>query len=130
MKTIYTELKNYNRRADESVTFKVDSLLELSSKDIGDIDSYRGTVAILILTDSIPDNELPEIDVEEIIANLPENEIFDSHKTQSQRLRGVLWYNCNKQLGHKPTQEEFADYYKKETEKIIQHYKDKLDDNI
>jgi DNA-directed RNA polymerase specialized sigma subunit len=126
MKVIHTELKNYNRRADESVSFKCDSLLQLSSKDIGEIDSYRGSIAILALTDSNIGNEL-DIDIDDILASLPENDLYDNHKTPSQRLRGVLWYNCQQKLNKEPTKQEFADYYKTEMEKIIQHYKDKLD---
>lgn len=125
MKVIHTELKNYNRRADNSVSLKCDSLLELSSEDIAEIDSHRNDVAILVLTDS--QEGTPDIDIDDILSNLPENDLIDNHKTPSQRLRGVLWYNCKQKLGRKPTDEEFADYYKKEYEKLIEHYKAKLD---
>lgn len=125
MKIIHTELKNYNRRADNSVSIKCDSLLELSSEDIAEIDSHRGDIAVVVLTDS--KEQAGDINIDDILNNLPENEVYDNHKTPSQRLRGVLWYNCKQQLGRKPTDEEFADYYKREYEKIISHYKDKLD---
>ena len=125
MKIIHTELKNYNRRADNSVSLKCDSLLELSSEDIAEIDSHRADIAIIVLTDS--KEGLPDIDIDDILSNLPENDLIDNHKTPSQRLRGVLWYNCKQALGRKPTDEEFADYYKKEYDKLIKHYKDKLD---
>ena len=46
-----------------------------------------------------------------------------STKTQSQRLRAVLFIYW-KQLGEKETFEEF---YKSQTEKIIEHFKSKLD---
>jgi len=127
MKVIHTELKNYNRRADNSVSLKVDSLLELSSAEIAEIDSHRGDISILVLTDTVAGNEIEKIDLDDILANLPENEVYDNYKSPSQRLRGVLWYNCKRELGKKPTQEEFADYYKKELEKIILHYKEQLD---
>ena len=126
MKVIHTELKNYNRRADGSVSLRCDSLLELSSQDIAEIDSHIGDVTIIALTDSI---EQPEnVDIDDILSNLPENDLIDNHKTPSQRLRGVLWYNCKQKLGRKPTDEEFADYYKKEYEKLIEHYKAKLEE--
>ena len=126
MKVIHTELKNYNRRADESVSFKLDSLLQLTSNDIAEVDSHRGDIAILVLTDSTVGNEI-DVNLEEILENQPENDIYDNHKTPSQRLRGVLWHNCKQQLGRKPEDTEFADYYKTELEKLINHYKSKLD---
>ncbi len=129
MKVIQTELKGYNRRQDDSVSFKVDSLIELSSKDIGDIDSYRGTIAILVLTDSLVGNEV-NIDVEDIIKNLPENDALDNYKSPSKRFRDVLWRLLEQKLGKQPNKEEFADYYKREYDKIIEHYKGKFEDNL
>jgi hypothetical protein len=67
MKVIQTELKNYNRRADESVTLRLDSLIELSSQDIADLDSARGNVAIVTITDSLIGNNIPDIDIQEIL---------------------------------------------------------------
>lgn len=53
-----------------------------------------------------------------------EADLYDNQKTQSQRLRGVLFRNWESQnKGHK----EFSDYYKSEMEIIIQHFKNKLD---
>lgn len=127
MKTIQVELKNYNRRADESVSLKVDSLLELSSKDIAEIDSHRGDVGVLVLTDSTVGNEV-NIDIDEILKSLPENDAIDNYKSPSSRFRGVLWRLCEQELKRRPTEEEFADYYKREYEKIIMHYKDKFVD--
>lgn len=47
---------------------------------------------------------------------------FKSDKTPSQRLRGVI-YRYFEQLNSDTT---FDDFYKKEMEKIIEHYKTKL----
>ncbi len=129
MKVIQTELKSYNRRADDSVSFKVDSLIELSSSEIGEIDSYRGTVATLVLTDSIVGNEV-NVDVEDIIQNLPENDALPNYKSPSKRFRDVLWRLLEEKIGATPTKEEFADYYLREYNKIIEHYKGKFEDNL
>ena len=127
MKTIPIELKNYNRRADESVSFRVDSLLELSSKDIAEIDSHRGDSGMLVLTDSPVGNEV-KVDVDDIIKNLPENDALDNYKSPSKRFRDILWKLLEQDLKRKPTPEEFADYYKKEYNKICEHYKTKFND--
>lgn len=128
MKIIQTELKNYGRRADNSVTLKCDSVLELSSKDIEEIDRNRGNVAVVVLTDSSIGNEV-KIKVDDILKNLPENDTV-KYKSPSQRFRNVLYLYCKQTLGREPTNEEFGEFYKNEYEKIIEHYKDKLDENL
>lgn len=127
MKVIQTELKNYNRRADQSVSLRFDSLIELSSQDIAEIDSSRGNISILVITDSIPGNEIPDIDIEQILEGMPENDLYDNHKTPSQRLRNVLYVQYEQKLDRKPTNEEFADYYKRSMEAIINKIKATLD---
>jgi len=127
MKVIQTELKNYNRRSDNSVSLRVDSLVEMSSEDIADIDRHRGDVAIVVLTDSTVGNEV-NVDIDDILKNLPENDTLENYKSPSKRFRDVLWRLLEQRLGRKPSEEEFAEYYKKEYEKIINHYKDKFED--
>lgn len=126
MKTIQCELKSYNRKLDNSVSLRMDSLMEMSSKDIGEIDSKRGDVAIVILTDSTIGNEV-DVDIEEILKSLPENDTV-KYKSPSARFRGVLWKLLEEKLGTSPSKEEFADYYKREYDKIIDHYKDKFEE--
>ena len=127
MKVIQTELKNYNRRSDNSVSLRADSLIEMSSEDIADIDRHRGDVAIVVLTDSVVGNEV-NVDIDDILKNLPENDTLENYKSPSKRFRDVLWRLLEQRLGRKPSEEEFADYYKCEYEKIINHYKDKFED--
>lgn len=129
MKVIQIELKNYNRRSDDSVSFKCDSLIELSSKEIGEIDSYRGSIGFMVLTDSAIGNEV-KVDIDEIIKNLPENDAIDNYKSPSKRFRDILWRLLEQDLGRKPDKEEFADYYKREYDKISSHYKDRFDEEI
>lgn len=49
---------------------------------------------------------------------------FDDRKTQSQRLRAVLYRVWEKEASGMP----FKDFYYQQTEKIINHYKSKLDE--
>jgi len=127
MKVIQTELKNYNRRADRTVSLKVDSLLELKSKDIEEIDSHLGDIAVIVLTDSVVGNEV-KVDVDDILKNLPQNDTLDNYKSPSRRFRDVLWRLLEQELGKQPSEEEFAEYYKSEYDKIIVHYKGKFED--
>lgn len=126
MKVIQAELKNYNRRADNSVSLRLDSLIELSSADIAEVDSHRGQIAIVVLTDSLVGNDV-DIDIDDILKNLPENDTLE-YKSPSKRFRSVLWKLLEEKLSRKPTKEEFASYYKNEYEKIILHYKNKFED--
>ncbi len=126
MKVIQAELKNYNRRADNSVSLRLDSLIELSSSDIAEVDSHRGQIAIVVLTDSLVGNDV-DIDIDDILKNLPENDTLE-YKSPSKRFRSVLWKLLEEKLSRKPTKEEFASYYKNEYEKIILHYKNKFED--
>jgi len=128
MKKIEIELKNASRRADDSVSFKIDSLVEVSSKEFGEIDSYRGSIGLLILTDTLIGNEL-NLDIDEILNDPVQRDIYDNHKTPSQRLRDVLYVQQEQKLGRKPTKEEFADYYKRSIEAIIEKIKATLEDN-
>jgi hypothetical protein len=127
MKTIQVELKKASRRADEGVSLFCDSLIEISSKEFGDLDSHRGDVAFLVLTDVVLGNEV-NIDVDDIIKNLPQNDAQPNYKSPSKRFRDILWRLLEQKLKHKPTEEEFADYYKREYDKICSHYKEKFDD--
>ena len=129
MKVIQVELKNYNRRADDSVSLRLDSLVELSSKEIAEIDSHRGTVGFIVLTDATIGNEV-KVDIDEIIKNLPENDAIDNYKSPSKRFRDILWRLLEQDLGRKPDKIEFADYYKREYDKISSHYKDKFDEEV
>lgn len=126
MKVIQAELKNYNRRADNSVSLRLDSLIELSSSDIAEVDSHRGQIAIVVLTDSLVGNDV-DIDIDDILKNLPENDTLE-YKSPSKRFRSVLWKLLEEKLSRKPTKEEFADYYKRQYEYVIEKYKNKFED--
>jgi hypothetical protein len=124
MKTIPVELKTYNRRADSSVGFRSESLVEMSSQDIAEIDSHVGDVGFLVLTDS---HNLEDVKVDDILENLPESDLYDNHKTPSQRLRNVLYVRLEQKLTRKPGREEFATYYKNNMESIINKLKEDLE---
>ena len=124
MTTYPIELKNYNRRADRSISFRADSLLEIGSKEIANIDGHIGDVGFIVLTDA---QNLDNIEVDEILENLPENDLYDNHKTPSQRLRNVLYVRLEQKLNRKPEKEEFAIYYKNQMEALINKFKEDLE---
>lgn len=115
------QLTGYRRRKDRtvSVTFTTQEVL-----DIGPIDQMAtdesGGILYFRADDAMRFNEdeVKELDAIEL-------DLYDQPKPQSKRLRAVLYRVWEQHHQHQVA--EFKDFYKAETERIIQHYKDKLD---
>lgn len=109
-------LDRYARRKDRSVSITF-STGEKSSADVMNIDQLTDSYGYLYFKaeESLTPDEVKELD------NL-DTDLYDKPKTQSQRLRSVLY----KTWEHHGQGMEFKDYYKQETERIINHYKNKL----
>lgn len=126
MKEIRCELKSYRRLSDKSVSLKLDSLVEVSSQDIKELDESLGNIGLVLVSDTANPENL-DFDVSKIIKENAGDLDISRSKSHSERLRNVLYLVCQKQLGYKPTEEEFAEAYADMMEKVIQHFKDKLD---
>lgn len=112
------QLDGYRRLKDKSVSLRFITS-EKTTEDIMVIDQLLDSFGYLYFK---AENKLTESEINEL-DNL-ETDLYDNPKTQSQRLRNVLYKNWQQNdLGHK----EFANYYKYETERIIGHYKKKLE---
>ena len=108
-------LDRANRKKDRSVSLTFVTSLEQSSNEFMEIDELIGDAGVLYFKSNgnLTKEEIKELDSVEI-----ENE----GKTKSQRLRGVMFL-LSKQDGIN----DFNSYYAKEMEKIIEHYKNKLE---
>jgi len=127
VKSYSIELKSVSRAPDKTVRFKLESLVEVPSEDMGILDSMLGGIGFVALTDSA--NGLTEGDmkkVEEAVSLMPERDMLDK-KTLSQQLRSVLWIQCKQRLGREPNTEEFATYYKNKMTAIINKIKETLE---
>ena len=111
-------LDGYQRRKDKSVSMRFVTQ-ELTTAEVSEIDRLLDTFGVLYYRgeEQLNKEEVDELDKIEL-------DIFDQPKKQSQRLRNVL-YKVWEQEQKTAT---FKDYYKTETEKIISHYKSKLDE--
>jgi hypothetical protein len=110
-------LSRYGSRADNSfsVSFVTN---ELSSEQILSMNKLKSKYGFLMFKDS----EVEKADTE--IMNGLDADLSDPSKTPSKRLRSVLYLNHQQDSkGHT----DFKDYYKSEMERIIDHYKKKLD---
>jgi len=99
-------------RADGSMGLSVVTQ-ELQDKDIATLLKYRNSYGWFLFKE----NEFKDEEV-------PAGEARDERKTPCQRLRGVLYRNF--ELTGKP-KGEFDNWYRGEMERIIDHFKKKLD---
>jgi len=111
-------LDGYQRRKDRTVSLRFVTQ-EKSSAEVMDIDSLTNAFGILYFRgeEQLNSDEIEELDKVEL-------DIYDEPKTQSQRLRNVLFILW-KQEGEKG---DFKTFYKQKTEEVIQHFKNKIED--
>ena len=110
-------LDGYTRRKDRSVSLRFITQ-EKTSSEIMDIDATLDQFGILYFRgeEKMNADEIEELDSIDL-------DVYDEPKSQSQRLRNVL-YILWKQEGERG---DFKKFYKQKTEEIIQHFKNKLD---
>ena len=110
------QLDGYQRRKDRSVSLRFVTQ-EKTSTEIMDIDRLVDTFGILYFRgeERINHEELEALDAVEL-------DLYDEPKSQSQRLRNVLF-----KVWNQDPRGEFKEFYKNETERIIEHYKGKLE---
>jgi hypothetical protein len=112
------QLDGYQRRKDRSISLRFITQ-EKTSSEVMEIDQLLDTYGIIYFRgeENLNQEEIAELDAIEM-------DLYDQPKSQSQRLRNVF-YKLWKQEGGKG---EFKEYYKAQTERIIEHFKSKLND--
>lgn len=116
MITISAQIENLSSRADRSWKIVLGTQ-ELTPQEIGTIGAMQNQIAFVAIN---PDPFTTK--QKEMIENTKAY-LVDGGKSQSQRLRGVLFVNWqNENLGY----ENFHDYYINQLDKIISHFKSKL----
>ena len=113
-------LDGVTRRKDKSLKISFITSLEQSSNELMEVDKLLDSNGILYFKDSegLSTDEINQID--KVVLDKPNG------KTQSERLRNVLYLYCKQKIGKEPTKEQFAEFYQKYTEKYIQYIKDQL----
>ena len=111
-------LTNYRPKSDKSFSITFNTL-ELSKEQKTELDDLFQTHGIMYFKgqDKISKSEVEELDKIDL-------DLYDNKKTQSQRLRSVLYLNWQK---NNKGFSEFKDYYAMETNRIIEHFKTKLE---
>ena len=114
------QLTSYRRRKDRtvSVSFVTQELLDISEIDQMATNESLGILYFRAEVEQMNADEVAELDMIEL-------DLYDQPKPQSKRLRNVLYRVWEQNYQHLVP--EFSSFYKSETERIIQHYKDKLE---
>tara|TARA_R110000824_G_scaffold134186_3_gene297119 strand:+ start:3988 stop:4359 length:372 start_codon:yes stop_codon:yes gene_type:complete len=111
-------LDGYSRRKDRTVSLRFITQ-EKTSQEVMEIDSMLDQFGILYFRgeEKMNKDEIESLDKVDL-------DLYDEPKSQSQRLRNVL-YILWKQDGEVG---DFKKYYKQKTEEVIQHFKNKIQD--
>jgi predicted GTPase len=113
-------LDGVTRRKDKSLKISFITSLEQSSNELMEVDKLLDSSGVLYFKQSegLSTDEITQID--KVVLEKP------SGKSQSERLRNVLYIYCKQKIGKEPTKEQFAEFYQKYTEKYITYIKDQL----
>jgi len=110
-------LDGYSPRKDKSIGLRFVTQ-EKTSGEVADIHSMLESFGYLYFR---AEEKLSKDEIEAL--DKLDTDLYDQPKTQSQRLRNTLYMVWQQEkVG------EFKDFYKNETERIIQHYKNKLEE--
>ena len=111
-------LDGYQRRKDRTVSLRFITQ-EKTSSEVMEIDEALQQYGVLYFRgeENMNSDEVEELDKIEL-------DLYDEPKTQSQRLRNVLFILWKQ----KESKGEFKKFYKQKTEEIIQHFKNKIED--
>lgn len=116
MITLSAQIEHVGSRADKSWKLVIGTQ-ELTPAEIGTLGSLQNQVCFVAI------NPNPFTSDEREMIEGTKAELSETGKTQSQRLRGVLyvtWQNENQGYEH------FHDYYISKMDQIINHFKSKL----
>ncbi len=116
-------LDSATRRKDRSISMRFTTCVEQTSEEFKILDMlHQSHVMVAIKPEDTPflDAEIKDLDSVDM-------DLIDAGKSQSTRIRSLLWLNCEKELERAPTKDEFKDYYQTKTENIITYLKNKLD---
>jgi predicted GTPase len=116
-------LDGVTRRKDKSLKISFITSLEQSSNELMEVDKLLDSSGVLYFKQSegLSTDEITQID--KVVLEKP------SGKSQSERLRNVLYIYCKQKIGKEPTKEQFAEFYQKYTEKYITYIKNQLNES-
>lgn len=118
-----TTLTGLRRKTDRSVSITFNTMLEQTSSEYLDLDTLFQRDCIIAIKEG--DSKFKDVELDDL--DSIDTDLYDEKKSQSKRIRNVLWKIHEQELGHKPSNIEFKEFYRIKTEQIIQHFKSKLE---
>ena len=118
-------LDGTRRKADKTISLNICTAVEQTTQEMAELDAMFQQHILV----AIKEEDTPFTDVElEDLSNV-NVDIYDTSKSQSKRIRNVLWRLQEQELKRPPTKDEFSVFYNLKTEAIIEHFKKRLDGN-
>lgn len=116
-------LDGVTRRKDKSLKISFITNLEQTSQELMEVDNLLDVSGILYFKgdDNLSTEEINQID--KVKLDKPNG------KSDSERLRNVLYVLCKQKKGDTPTKEEFARWYHNKMEKFIAHVQGQLEND-
>lgn len=114
-------LDGVSRRKDKSLKISFITATEQTSQELMEVDKLLDSSGVMYYKQStgLSTDEIKQID--KVTLDKP------SGKSNSVRLRNVLYVYCKQKIGKEPTKEQFAEFYNKYMDKYITYIKDQLD---
>jgi hypothetical protein len=114
-------LDGVSRRKDKSLKISFITATEQTSQELMEVDKLLDSSGVMYYKQStgLSTDEIKQID--KVVLDKPNG------KSNSVRLRNVLYVYCKQKIGKEPTKEQFAEFYNKYMEKYITYIKDQLD---
>jgi O-phosphoseryl-tRNA(Cys) synthetase len=114
-------LDGVTRRKDKSLKISFITATEQTSQELMEVDKLLDSSGVMYYKQStgLSTDEIKQID--KVTLDKPNG------KSNSERLRNVLYIYCKQKIGKEPTKEQFAEFYNKYMEKYITYIKDQLD---
>jgi len=112
------QFDGYAHRKDKTCSLRFVTQ-EQTPAQVGHLHSMLDTFGYMLFKAEVEISDAERTEIDGL-----QTDLYDNPKTQSQRLRNtlfVLWKQSPEGF------REFADYYKFQTDKIIQHFKNRLD---
>jgi hypothetical protein len=114
-------LDGVSRRKDKSLKISFITATEQTSQELMEVDKLLDSSGVMYYKQStgLSTDEIKQID--KVTLDKPNG------KSNSVRLRNVLYVYCKQKIGKEPTKEQFAEFYNKYMDKYITYIKDQLD---
>ena len=118
-------LDGTRRKSDKTISLNICTAVEQTTQEMAELDAmFQQHILVAIKEEDTPFTDVELEDLSNVNVDL-----YDTSKSQSKRIRNVIWRLQEQDLKRPPTKDEFSVFYNLKTEAIIEHFKKRLDGN-